>query len=330
MIRKPKNIGGLFLKKFKLVFLIIVIAPIVGFFWWRWATEAVAPKKEASQVFIIRKGENLTTIANRLKKAGLIRNSLAFKILVLNEGFSAKIQAGDFHLKPSFTTKEIAEFLTYGTIDIWLTFPEGWRQEEIVRRLVNNLVSFDSQEFLNLANDLEGTLFPDTYLIPKDASVGAVLKIFQKNFEKKFSSNLQTVARKKGLTKKQVLILASIVERETKENKDRPIVAGILIKRWQNDWPLQADATLQYVKGSPGDWWPIATAKDKQIESAYNTYKYKGLPPAPICNPGLASIEAVANAQQTPFWFYLSDNQGNMHYAITAEEHNQNIARYLK
>ena len=205
MIRKPKNICGLFLKKFKLAFLIIVIAPIVGFFWWQWATEAVAPKKEASQVFVIRKGESLTTIANRLKKAGLIRSSLAFKLIVLIENLSSKIQAGDFRLRPSFTTKEVAEFLTYGTMDIWLTFPEGWRQEEIARRLVNNLVSFDSQEFLNLTSGLEGTLFPDTYLIPKDASAGSVLKIFQKNFEKKFSSNLRTAARKKGFTKNQGL-----------------------------------------------------------------------------------------------------------------------------
>lgn len=329
MIRKLRNIDGPFLKKFKLVFLIIVVVSVVGLFWWPWATGAVAPEEEASKVFVIKKGESLSTIANRLKQAGLIRSSLAFKLIVLTEDLSSKIQAGDFQLKPSLTTKEIAEFLTYGTTDIWLTFPEGWRREEIARRLANNLTNFDSQEFLSLTNGLEGSLFPDTYLIPKDASAEAVLNIFQKNFEKKFSSEVETAARKKGFTKSQVLILASIVERETKENQDRPIVAGILIKRWQNDWPLQADATLQYAKGNPGNWWPIAVAKDKQIESAYNTYKYKGLPTAPICNPGLTSIKAVINLQQTTYWFYLSDKEGNMHYAKTSEEHNQNIVRYL-
>lgn len=309
--------------------MIIVVVPVVGFFWWQWATEAVAPEEKASKVFVIKKGESLSTIANRLKQADLIRSSLAFKLIVLTEDFSSKIQAGDFQLKPSLTTKEIAELLTYGTIDIWLTFPEGWRREEIARRLVSNLANFNSQEFLNLTDGLEGSLFPDTYLIPKDASPGAVLKIFQKNFEKKFSSEVETAARRKGFTKNQVLILASIVERETKQNQDRPIVAGILIKRWQNNWPLQADATLQYVKGNPDNWWSIVVAKDKQIESAYNTYKHKGLPPAPICNPGLDSIEAVINLQQTPYWFYLSDKEGNMHYAETSEEHNQNIVRYL-
>jgi len=318
------------LKKFKIAFLIIVITPVVGFFWWQRVTEPVAPEEETSKVFVIKKGESLSTIANRLKQAGLIRNSLAFKLIVLTENLSAKIQAGDFQLKPSLTTKEVAEFLTYGTMDIWLTFPEGWRREEFNRRLANNLTSFDSQEFLNLTNGLEGFLFPDTYLVPKNASAGTVLKIFQKNFEKKFSSDLQTAARKKGLTKNQVLILASIVEREAKKGQDRPIVAGLLIKRWQNNWPLQADATLQYAKGSLGAWWPIVVAKDKQIESAYNTYKYKGLPPAPICNPGLASIEAVINPKQTLYWFYLSDKQGDMHYARTAEEHNQNITKYLR
>jgi len=106
-------------------------------------------------------------------------------------------------------------------------------------------------------------------------------------------------------------------------------VAGILIKRGENDWPLQIDATVQYILGKKGNWWPQINGGDLKIDSLYNTYKNKGLPPGPICNPGLASIKAVLYPQKTDFWFYLSDKTGKMHYAKTNEEHNNNIRKYL-
>lgn len=322
----------LFLKKFKffLVITVLICAPLGGFFWWRWAVEPIASQSTAEKLFVIQKGESSSSVADRLKRENLIKNALAFKILVYLRGFSDKIQAGDFRLRPSLSAQEIAKALTHGTLDIWLTFPEGWRREEFTQRLAANLENFDNQEFLALTKDFEGYFFPDTYLIPKDASASMVLGIFQKNFEKKFTSSLETAAEKKNLTREQVLILASLVEREAKHEKDKPIVAGILIKRWRNDWPLQVDATLQYAKGSQLEWWPKVTAQDKKINSLYNTYQSKGLPPAPICNSGLDSIKAVINSQETDYWFYLSDKQGQMHYAQTSDEHNQNIVRYLK
>lgn len=292
--------------------------------------EPIASQSTAEKLFVIQKGESSSSVADRLKRENLIKNALAFKILVYLRGFSDKIQAGDFRLRPSLSAQEIAKALTHGTLDIWLTFPEGWRREEFTQRLAANLENFDNQEFLALTKDFEGYFFPDTYLIPKDASASMVLGIFQKNFEKKFTSSLETAAEKKNLTREQVLILASLVEREAKHEKDKPIVAGILIKRWRNDWPLQVDATLQYAKGSQLEWWPKVTAQDKKINSLYNTYQSKGLPPAPICNSGLDSIKAVINSQETDYWFYLSDKQGQMHYAQTSDEHNQNIVRYLK
>lgn len=137
----------------------------------------------------------------------------------------------------------------------------------------------------------------------------------------------------------EVLILASIVEREVKFNNDRPIVAGILLKRLEKNWPLQADATVQYAIASAkckgksakcGNWWPKnLTREDLKIKSPYNTYLYPGLPPGPICNPGLAAIEAVLNPVGSEYWFYLSDEEGKMHYAKTAEEHEENISKYL-
>lgn len=331
------------MKKKKLFPLALALATALlffsGFFWWRWAIQPVSNLKPAPpKIFVIQKGESLASVANRLEKEGLIKSSLAFKVLVLTEGLAGNVQAGDFRLRPSLSLQEIAYVLTHGTLDVWLTFPEGWRREEFARRLASNLEAFDYQEFLSLTDNLEGYLFPDTYLIPKEASPSAVIKIFNRNFEKKFSSELERQVKGEGLTKKQVLILASIVEREAKYNEDRPIVAGILLKRWRKGWPLQADATLQYALATTTcnlqpetcNWWPKVSRDAKQIDSPYNTYKYKGLPPTPICNPGLALIKAVINPKDSPYWFYLSEPSGTVHYAKTAEEHNENIEKYLK
>ncbi len=322
----------LFLRKCKDRKVIMVIATITfiaasvsGFFWW--ANQPVDPGSQNKKIFIVKKGESLSSIASRLKKEGLIRNPLPFKIIVFVEKLDGKIQAGSFHLSPSLTPHEIVNNLIHGTNDVWLTFPEGWRKEEYARRLEANLENFDGQEFLAITKNLEGYLFPDTYLIPRLASPSAVVKILTDNFEKKA-----------GSISKEDLILASIVEREAKYDRDRPVVAGILIKRWQANWPLQADATVQYAKANikcqatnvKCDWWPKITRDDLGINSPYNTYKYKNLPPTPICNPGEAAIKAVLNPTLTDYWYYLSDKNGVIHYSQTLEEHNQNIAKYLE
>jgi len=330
MNRKVKNIVEPSLKKFNLsIILILAVAAIVGFFWWRSVLLPVDPNNTTSQTFIVKKGENLSSTSIRLQEADLVRSSLAFKILVLSKGMSDKIQAGSFVLNPSLTGQQIAEALTHGTADIWLTFPEGWRSQEYGQRLTANLTEFDYQDWLVLTKDLEGQLFPDTYLLPKQATAGAVISFLTNNFEKKFSGEFQK-AKNNDLTENQVLTIASLVEREARHDEDRAVVAGIIIKRLENDWPLQIDASVQYLAGDQNDWWPIVTKQELNIDSPYNTYKYKGLPPGPICNPGLSSIRAVLYPTTTDYWFYLSDNQGKMHYARTIEGHNDNISRYLR
>jgi len=321
-------------KVIRTVILITVIAAVFGgFFWWNWATRVTAPNLKTKEVFVIRRGESLDSIAKRLKEEGLIRSSLAFKIVVYTQGLRGKIQAGSFHLNPGWNLYEIVQTLTLGTEDIWLTFPEGWRKEEFAQRLAANLEGFDIEEFLSLTKDLEGYLFPDTYLIPKSATPSAIIKILTNNFEKKTKDLKITY---------QDLILASILEREVKHEEERPLVAGILIKRLKEGWPLQVDATVQYglatkqfsnlaIEQLNGfDWWPKITKDDLGIDSPYNTYKYKGLPPTPICNPGLGAIKAVLNPLATDYWFYLSDEEGKIHFAKTLEEHQENIIKYLK
>lgn len=341
MTQKPRNIAVRFLKKFSITIVILMVAIIGGFFWWRWAISPISLSPSQSQIFVIHQGESLSLIAQRLKDARLIKDALAFKIFILSKGLSGQIQAGDFRINPSWKVEEIAYLLTHGSLDIWLTFPEGWRREEFGRRLAANLEGFDYSQFLEETEALEGHLFPDTYLVPKDASPSSVIKILTNNFEKKYSLELELAAKKKGLTEDQVVNLASIVERECRAGKDRPVVAEILLKRWQENWPLQADATIQYALGSERcnqgimpqaecNYWEPARKSDLQINSPFNTYQFRGLPPTSICNPGLASIEAVIYPQETDYWFYLSDKEGEIHYAETIEEHEENIEKYLR
>jgi UPF0755 protein len=313
-----------------LVFLVFLF--LVCFSWWQWATAPFCVNNCQAKIFVISKGESLSSVAKRLEEENLIRSSFAFQILATKEGIVRKIQAGDFRLNPQMTPLEIARELTHGTLDRWVTIIEGLRREQIAEKFEEaGFENFKKEEFLERSKNLEGKLFPDTYLIPKDANAQEIIEILTKNFFKKTP-----------MPSKEVLILSSIVEREAKFEEDRPIVAGILLKRLKNGWPLQADATVQYAVANKQsssltieqlknfDWWPKnLTREDLKIKSPYNTYLYPGLPPAPICNPGLKAIEAVLNPVETDFWFYLSDKEGKMHYAKTAEEHQENIKRYL-
>jgi len=161
------------------------------------------------------------------------------------------------------------------------------------------------------------------------------LAILTNTFNLKYSDEIKEKASKLGLTQKDVIILASLIEREALYDNDRQKVANVLLKRIEKGFPLEIDATVQYALGyQPKEktWWKQhLTQKDLDTDSQYNTRKYAGMPPGPICSPGLASIEAVVNANlNTPYLFYVSDMNGKLHYAITLEEHNENIKKYLQ
>ncbi len=306
-----------------------VIFLVVGWFWWQESLKPVNPGSKIKTIIVIKKGESGQSIAKKLKEANLIKSQKAFLLyLKLNP---TTLQAGTFRLSPGMSVAEIVKELASGRIDVWVVIPEGLRKEEIAEKIAKELdFKFDKQKFLQLAKDEEGFLFPDTYLFPKEATAGQVFRIIRKNFDKKALTSAKKAAQKHNLSVKEVVTLASLVEREAKFDRGRVLVASILLKRLQNDWPLQVDATLQYIKGKPGNWWPIVVGKDKELESKYNTYKYIGLPPTPIANPGLAVINAVYKADpNTSFWFYVSDKNGRIHPAKTLQEHQQNIRKYL-
>lgn len=320
----------------KIILPLIAVGVGIGV-WWIWADTPTDPTSNQEITFIISKGESIDSIGDRLKTASLIRSKAAFKLFVVTQGLSKKIQAGEFLLYKSSSTQEITRTLTLGRWDIRVTLVEGLRREEMAQVLeaafAERQQAFDSQRFIELTEGKEGYLFPDTYFIPLDASEEEVVALLLKTFEAKLTPEIKRALETQGLTLNDGLILASLVEREAKRETDRPAVAGILIKRLRNDWPLQVDATVQYALGyqkQEKSWWKKSFSKeDLELNSPFNTYQRLGLPPAPICNPSLSSINAVAIQETSDYWYYISDNQGNLHYARTLEEHNANIRRFL-
>lgn len=278
-----------------------------------------------TQIFVIRRGESLSSIAQNLKKRKLIRSRVLFYLLVKKMGVEKKIEAGDFRLSPSMSLEDIIKTITHGTTDKWVTIIEGLRREEIANVLKKEL-GISTKKFLNLTKNEEGYLFPDTYLFPQHSSAKLVRNILVRTFEKKYKSVED--AKRNNLSKEDIVTLASLVEKEGKTERDKTIIANILYKRLMNRWPLQVDATVQYALGY---WKKRLTPLDLKIDSPFNTYKYVGLPPHPICNPGLVSLKAALMANgDTPYWFYLSDKNGKIYFSITHEEHVDKVQNYLR
>lgn len=315
-------------KKLLVLLLAFLAVGLVGGYWWVDITRPVSTTEEKED-FLIVKGAGASEIGEALYKQGLIRSSLAFKIYTQVTNKTKKIPAGEYRLSGSMSLVKIVSELEKGPIEIWVTIPEGLRREEIAQKYITELqipsTSSFRQDFLSASDGQEGYLFPDTYIFPKDISAEKVVAKMISVFEKKAA----------GVTKEQ-LIMASLLERETKTDAERPIVAGILYKRLDSDWPLQVDASVQYIIATQKckqdidcTWWPTLSKADLEVASTYNTYKYRGLPPSPISNPGLSSIKAAVNPQTSPYWFYLHDADGVIHYGRDLEEHNRNIVNYL-
>jgi len=297
--------------------------------WWINGTAAADPATHALKTFSVTKGEGVRQIANNLKAQGLIKDPVVFFLMLRQQGLDGKIQAGEFQISPSMTAAEVAKTLQTATNDVRITIPEGKRAEEIAEILQNYLPTYQAYWKQRLILN-EGYLFPDTYSFPKDATVDDVIKTMTDNFERKYGSI--TDGKKATLSEKQIVTIASMVEREAKYPEDRPLVSSVILNRLNSNMPLQIDATVQYALGYQKDektWWKKELSLDDlKLSSPYNTYQNTGLPPAPIANPGLDVLNAVINAPETQYVYYVSDKSGHNHYAITSEEHNANIQKY--
>lgn len=307
---------------------ILTVLIILSLAWWTNGTSAINPKDNTPKIFIIGQGQGVKAIAKNLKDQGLIKDQVAFFLLTKKLGLDNKIQAGDYRLFPSMSAREIANELTHGTLDIWITIPEGQRAGEIADTLKEKMPNYEASWDTVLEKN-EGYLFPDTYLFPKDSGIEDIITVMTTNFEGKYKI---LDASKTKLSKKDIVTLASLIEREAKHAQDRPLVSSVINNRLDLGMKLDIDATIQYALGYQENekrWWKKAlTNEDKKIDSLYNTYVVAGLPPAPISNPGISSLQAALSPKDSPYLYYITDSNGTNRYAETFAEHEENISKY--
>jgi UPF0755 protein len=311
------------------VTVVIIALLLLGFaMWWNNGKSAANPKDTTQQTFVIRPQENVRDIAYNLKNAGLIKDPIVFFLTIRQLGLDGKIQAGNFHLSASMTADQVAQALTHGTSDIWVTVPEGKRATEIAEILQQKIATYSLSWNATLVTN-EGYLFPDTYNFPAQATLDQVVTTMKNNFNQKYQEASTNQTAK--LSQADIVTLASIVEREGKSPQEMALVASVLENRLDLGMALQTDATIQYALGysaAKKTWWPQITGTDINIISPYNTYRNPGLPPTPISNPGITALKAVLHPVATDYLYYFTDPKGVTHFAKTLDEQNANIARY--
>ncbi len=308
--------------------------------------------------FQIQRGETARQVIERLHNLGLVKDTHLFEMYLRYYGLSSKIEAGNFTLRRNMTIPELARALQKGEVQqVKVTVKEGWRMEEIAEMLQKD-ANIDSQDFLDLANKpqllppgvrtryvfigalpgqatLEGYLFPETYKVAIGSNPLIIVERMLAVFNERVTSQIRTAAAQHQRSLHDVVIIASIVEREAQRADERPLIASVYWNRVDGFCPetggyLQADPTVQYAKGKPGEWWwkPPSIEAYASVRSPYNTYLHPGLPPGPICDPGISSIIAAAQPAATQYCFFVARGNGSHVFAVTLAEQQKNIQLY--
>lgn len=291
--------------------------------------------------FLIREGETANAIATRLYDMGLIRDRETFRAYLIYSGRDTRIRAGTYTLSAAMNALEIAGKLQDPlSQEVTFNILPGWRAEEIAASLATSGLNVDAESFLKVVrrgkegeealNSYEGFLFPGTYRFLRDVTAEEMVQAFYHEFERTVTDDLRSAYSQRGLSLVEAVTLASIVQREAVLTEEQPLIASVFYNRLQQNMKLDSDPTVQYALGygeTWGNWWKVPlTLDDLSIDSPYNTYLYPGLPPGPICNPGLSALQAVAYPAETPYFYFRAacDGSGRHQFARTFEEHLQN------
>lgn len=289
---------------------------------------------------IVPRGSSFHDIAAQLARAGVIGNATAFRVYAKFKHADTDAHAGEFRFSAHETAAAVLAQLQSGGAQVarWVTIPEGFTAEQIAQRLQDDGLG-DAKAYETAfmrdtivvggtrTKNLEGYLFPSTYLIPLDATPQTVERIMTAEFKKHLPADAAAKARSHGLTVPQVVTLASLIEREAKADDERPLMAGVYYNRLRLGMPLEVDATIEYALPEHHD---VITYGDLRLDSPYNTYRHQGLPPTPIANPGAPSLAAAFDPKPSNFLYYVYKGGGHHAFATTLAGQNANIARYLK
>lgn len=311
-----------------------------------------AKANRSAQVrFSIAEGVGIRSIAGQLEQKGVISSANLFLFGAYLRGHTKDLQAGEYVIPSNASIFDIISEFSEGKVEEekTVTILEGWNNQQIAEYLEKKGL-FTSEAFLRAASvsdsrtilpavsfpaladkskdsSLQGFLYPDTYRVFATAKPEDVVFKLISNFEHKLTDEDRVAIKESGMTIFDTITLASIVEKEERKSKDKPIVAGVFLNRLKIGMALQSDATINYVT-KKGDVTP--SSQDLEVDSAYNTYLYKGLPPGPICNPSIETIRAVIKSQDTDYVYFLHAPSGETIYGKTADEHNANKAKYLR
>lgn len=341
---------------------VIVVVSLLAGLSWSGAWLSTPVQAPGSEKFVVAAGENTASIVAHLKGEGIIRSAQLFKYRLSKSGMATKLQPGTYDLRSVKNFDDLILTLTSGGVaanEHVLLVKEGWNLSDINQALskigyeggslytVTGVPAVDartynsdkapwakdfSKEFDFLKDkpayvSLEGFLFPDTYRVFKDATAEEVVEKMLENFGRKLTPELRAKIAASGHSIYEVVTLASVIEREVTSDEDRRLVADLFWRRLEAGMPMQADSTVNYATGKS---LPAVSLEDTKNVSPYNTYKYKGLPLGPICNPGISALEAAASPEPNKAWYFLTDKDGKVWYAKTLDEHNRNKARYLR
>lgn len=288
-------------------------------------------------------GDSASAVLQRLQELGIVRQPLLLRAYLRYIGADRAIQAGHYSLSGGMTLRELAQALQHASSPpIILTVPEGWRIEQIAEALTGAQAPFSPQQFIEASREgsylptlvaelpdpanLEGFLFPDTYHLTQASQPSELAATMLETFDRRVEPDLRRAFAQQGLSLYQAVTLASIVEREAVVTDERPLIASVFLNRLAQGIKLDADPTVQYALGRQpdGSWWKTSLSlQDLQLDTAYNTYLYVGLPPSPIANPGLDSLRAVAFPASSPYLYFRAacDGSGRHTFAETFEQH---------
>jgi len=292
------------------------------------------------QSFRIEQGESVASVTARLEESAIIASAGYLYDYLIYTGLDITIQAGEYSLSPALSIIDIARELQDSTpADITFVVFPGWRLEEVAASLPTSGLDISSETFLAAAQTppqvlafaspatMEGFFLPDSYILPRSTTVNQLLETIARNFALHISNDMLTGFSSQGLSVNQAIILASIVERESVQNEEMALIASVFINRLNIGMTLGSDPTVQYALGYDSlnqTWWknPL-NLDDLKFDSAYNTYLYAGLPPAPISNPSLSALNAVAFPESSPYYYFQArcDGSGYHSFAVTFEEH---------
>jgi len=308
-------------------------------------------------IFVIQEGESARQISENLQTRGLIKSQLLFRVYLMGTGTSRNLQAGSYLLSPGMSMVEIMQKFAQGDIVTEeITIPEGWNIQRIAAALEARGL-FTEEEFSHITGDpgldyrdhpdatqpqdfsdefellkekpeyisLEGFLFPDTYKITKGETAEGLVRKMLLNFHTQVHGKLLSQIQKSERNFFEILVMASIIEKEVPLFEDKKLISGVLWKRFDEGMRLQVDSTLVYVRPIN---YEIVTTDDTYINSPYNTYRHEGLPLGPISSPGIESIQAALEPKESPYYFYFSASPTNTIFSKTFKEHKANRARY--